>query len=158
MGEYFRDNGRHALIIYDDLSKQADRLSPDVAAAAPSARAQAYPGDVFYLQAACWSAPQNSTRTRQRLADRAADHRNAGERRLGLYPDQRHLDHRRPDLPGNESVQSGIRPAVNVGISVSRVGRAQIKAMKQVAGTLKGELAQYREMAAFAKFGSDLDE
>jgi F-type H+/Na+-transporting ATPase subunit alpha len=97
-------------------------------------------------------------RTGRRVADGPPDHRDAGRRRVGLHPDQRHLDHRRTDLPGARPLLSGVRPAVNVGISVSRVGgAAQIKAMKKVAGRLRLDLAQYRELAAFAQFGSDLD-
>ena len=120
---------------------------------------EAYPGDVFYLHSRLLErAAKLNEDNGAGLADRAAGHRDPGERRFGLYPDQRDFDHRRPDLPRDRPVLSRHPPGVNVGLSVSRVGSAaQIKAMKQVAGKIKGELAQYREMAAFAQFGSDLD-
>lgn len=158
-GEYFRDNGMHALIIYDDLSKHAVAYRQiSLLLRRPPGR-EAYPGDVFYLHS--------------RLLERAAkmsDQKGAGS--LTALPI---IETQAGDvsayIPTNvisitdgqiflesELFYKGIRPAVNVGISVSRVGSAaQIKAMKQVAGTMKLELAQYREMAAFAQFGSDLD-
>eukprot|EP00951_Prasinocladus_malaysianus_P049646 scaffold672030_cov703-Prasinocladus_malaysianus.AAC.1 len=131
MGEYFRDNGMHALIIYDDLSKQSVAYRQmSLLLRRPPGR-EAFPGDVFYLHS--------------RLLERAAkmsDETGAGSLTA---------------LPVIET-QAGVRPAINVGLSVSRVGSAaQVKAMKQVAGTMKLELAQYREVAAFAQFGSDLD-
>jgi F-type H+-transporting ATPase subunit alpha len=159
MGEYFRDNGQHALIIYDDLSKQAVAYRQlSLLLRRPPGR-EAYPGDVFYLHS--------------RLLERAAkisDARGGGS--LTALPV---IETQAGDvsayIPTNvisitdgqifldtDLFYSGVRPAVNVGISVSRVGgSAQIKAMRQVAGTLKLDLAQYREMAAFAQFGSDLD-
>jgi F-type H+/Na+-transporting ATPase subunit alpha len=159
MGEYFRDNGQHALIGYDDLSKQAVAYRQmSLLLRRPPGR-EAYPGDVFYLHS--------------RLLERAAklsDERGAGS--LTALPV---IETQGNDvsafIPTNvisitdgqifletDLFYQGIRPAVNVGLSVSRVGSsAQIKAMKQVAGSIKGELAQYREMAAFAQFGSDLD-
>ncbi len=159
MGEYFRDNGMHALIIYDDLSKQAVAYRQmSLLLRRPPGR-EAYPGDVFYLHS--------------RLLERAAklnDDYGAGS--LTALPV---IETQAGDvsayIPTNvisitdgqifletELFYQGIRPAINVGISVSRVGSAaQIKAMKQVAGRIKLELAQYREMAAFAQFGSDLD-
>ena len=159
MGEYFRDNGQHALIGYDDLSKQAvSYRQMSLLLRRPPGR-EAYPGDVFYLHS--------------RLLERAAklsDERGAGS--LTALPV---IETQGNDvsafIPTNvisitdgqifletDLFFQGIRPAVNVGLSVSRVGSsAQIKAMKQVAGSIKGELAQYREMAAFAQFGSDLD-
>ncbi|MBU6373913.1 MAG: F0F1 ATP synthase subunit alpha [Alphaproteobacteria bacterium] len=159
MGEYFRDNGMHALIIYDDLSKQAVAYRQmSLLLRRPPGR-EAYPGDVFYLHS--------------RLLERAAklnDENGAGS--LTALPIiETQANDVSAYIPTNvisitdgqifletDLFFSGIRPAVNVGISVSRVGSsAQIKAMKQVAGAIKGELAQYREMAAFAKFGSDLD-
>ncbi len=138
MGEYFRDNGKHALCIYDDLSKHAAAYREiSLLLRRPPGR-EAYPGDVFYLHTRLLErAAKLTDKNGGGIADRAADHRDAGRRRLGLHPDQRHLDHRRPDLP-REPISStpGIRPAINVGISVTRVGgTAQIKAMKQVAGT-----------------------
>ncbi|MBM3581097.1 MAG: F0F1 ATP synthase subunit alpha [Alphaproteobacteria bacterium] len=159
MGEYFRDNGMHAVIFYDDLSKQAVAYRQmSLLLRRPPGR-EAYPGDVFYLHS--------------RLLERAAkmnDGHGAGS--LTALPV---IETQAGDvsayIPTNvisitdgqifletELFYKGIRPAVNVGLSVSRVGSAaQIKAMKQVAGTIKLELAQYREMAAFAQFASDLD-
>ncbi|MBC7770101.1 MAG: F0F1 ATP synthase subunit alpha [Phycisphaerales bacterium] len=159
MGEYFRDNGMHALIIYDDLSKQAVAYRQmSLLLRRPPGR-EAYPGDVFYLHS--------------RLLERAAKlNEDNGSGSLTALPIiETQANDVSAYIPTNvisitdgqifletELFFQGIRPALNVGISVSRVGgNAQIKAMKQVAGPLKGELAQYREMAAFAKFGSDLD-
>ncbi len=159
MGEYFRDNGMHALIIYDDLSKQAVAYRQmSLLLRRPPGR-EAYPGDVFYLHS--------------RLLERAAklNEDNKGGSLTALPIIETQANDVSAYIPTNvisitdgqifletDLFYQGIRPALNVGISVSRVGgNAQIKAMKQVAGPLKGELAQYREMAAFAKFGSDLD-
>lgn len=159
IGEYFRDNGKHALIIYDDLSKQAVAYRQmSLLLRRPPGR-EAYPGDVFYLHS--------------RLLERAAKmHAKYGGGSLTALPV---IETQAGDvsayIPTNvisitdgqifletELFYKGIRPAINVGLSVSRVGSAaQIKAMKQVAGSLKLELAQYREVAAFAQFGSDLD-
>ncbi|MBN9257737.1 MULTISPECIES: F0F1 ATP synthase subunit alpha [unclassified Mesorhizobium] len=159
MGEYFRDNGMHALISYDDLSKQAVAYRQmSLLLRRPPGR-EAYPGDVFYLHS--------------RLLERAAklndDLGNGSLTALPIIETQANdvsayiptnvisITDGQIFLETNLFFQ-GIRPAVNVGLSVSRVGSsAQIKAMKQVAGSIKGELAQYREMAAFAQFGSDLD-
>ncbi|KQQ34227.1 ATP synthase subunit alpha [Rhizobium sp. Leaf306] len=159
MGEYFRDNGQHALIAYDDLSKQAVAYRQmSLLLRRPPGR-EAYPGDVFYLHS--------------RLLERAA--KLSDERGSGSLTALPVIETQGNDvsafIPTNvisitdgqifletDLFYQGIRPAVNVGLSVSRVGSAaQIKAMKQVAGSIKGELAQYREMAAFAQFGSDLD-
>ena len=159
MGEYFRDNGMHALIIYDDLSKQAVAYRQmSLLLRRPPGR-EAYPGDVFYLHS--------------RLLERAAkmnDEHGAGS--LTALPIiETQANDVSAYIPTNvisitdgqifletDLFYQGIRPAVNVGLSVSRVGSAaQTKAMKKVAGKIKGELAQYREMAAFAQFGSDLD-
>merc|ERR1711971_1191240 len=140
MGEYFRDNGMHALIIYDDLSKQAVAYRQmSLLLRRPPGR-EAYPGDVFYLHS--------------RLLERAAKmNETLGGGSLTALPvidGQIFLE--------TELFFKGIRPAINVGLSVSRVGSAaQTKSMKQVAGSMKLELAQYREVAAFAQFGSDLD-
>ncbi|HVZ69935.1 MAG TPA: F0F1 ATP synthase subunit alpha [Rhizomicrobium sp.] len=159
MGEYFRDNGMHALIIYDDLSKQAVAYRQmSLLLRRPPGR-EAYPGDVFYLHS--------------RLLERAAklNEENGGGSLTALPIIETQANDVSAYIPTNvisitdgqifletDLFYQGIRPAVNVGISVSRVGSsAQIKAMKTVAGPIKGELAQYREMAAFAKFGSDLD-
>src|SRR5215218_280688 len=159
MGEYFRDNGMHAVIVYDDLSKQAVAYRQmSLLLRRPPGR-EAYPGDVFYLHS--------------RLLERAAKMNDAlGAGSLTALPV---IETQAGDvsayIPTNvilitdgqifletELFFRGIRPAVNVGLSVSRVGSAaQTKAMKKVAGKIKGELAQYREMAAFAQFGSDLD-
>jgi len=160
MGEYFRDNGRHALCIYDDLSKHAVAYRQlSLLLRRPPGR-EAYPGDIFYLHS--------------RLLERAAklsDELGGGS--LTALPI---IETQAGDvsayIPTNvisitdgqiyletDLFYSGVRPAINVGLSVSRVGgNAQIKAMKQVAGTLRLDLAQYREMAAFAQFGSDLDK
>ena len=159
MGEWFRDNGMHALIIYDDLSKQAVAYRQmSLLLRRPPGR-EAYPGDVFYLHS--------------RLLERAAklNEDNGGGSLTALPIIETQANDVSAYIPTNvisitdgqifletDLFYQGIRPAVNVGISVSRVGSsAQIKAMKTVAGPIKGELAQYREMAAFAKFGSDLD-
>ena len=160
IGEYFRDNGKHALIIYDDLSKHAAAYRQlSLLLRRPPGR-EAYPGDVFYLHS--------------RLLERAAklsDDRGGGS--LTALPI---IETQAGDLSayiptnvisitdgqiylGADLFYSGIRPAINVGLSVSRVGgSAQIKGMKQVAGTLRLDLAQYREMAAFAQFGAELDK
>ena len=159
MGEYFRDNGMHALIIYDDLSKHAvSYRQMSLLLRRPPGR-EAYPGDVFYLHS--------------RLLERAAkmNEDNGGGSLTALPVIETQAGDVAAYIPTNvisitdgqifletELFYQGIRPAINVGLSVSRVGSAaQIKAMKQVAGTIKLELAQYREMAAFAQFGSDLD-
>jgi F-type H+-transporting ATPase subunit alpha len=159
MGEYFRDNGMHAVIAYDDLSKQAVAYRQmSLLLRRPPGR-EAYPGDVFYLHS--------------RLLERAAKLGDAaGKGSLTALPViETQANDVSAYIPTNvisitdgqifletDLFFSGIRPAVNVGLSVSRVGSsAQTKAMKQVAGKIKGELAQYREMAAFAQFGSDLD-
>ncbi len=159
MGEFFRDNGKHALIIYDDLSKQAVAYRQlSLLLRRPPGR-EAFPGDVFYLHS--------------RLLERAAKLSDAeGAGSLTALPI---IETQAGDvsayIPTNvisitdgqifletDLFYSGVRPAINVGLSVSRVGgSAQVKAMKQVAGTLRLALAQYREMAAFAQFGSDLD-
>jgi F-type H+-transporting ATPase subunit alpha len=159
MGEYFRDNGMHAVIAYDDLSKQAVAYRQmSLLLRRPPGR-EAYPGDVFYLHS--------------RLLERAAklnDDNGAGSL-TALPVIETQANDVSAYIPTNvisitdgqifletDLFYQGIRPAVNVGLSVSRVGSsAQTKAMKQVAGKIKGELAQYREMAAFAQFGSDLD-
>jgi F-type H+-transporting ATPase subunit alpha len=160
MGEYFRDRGKHALCIYDDLSKHAVAYREiSLLLRRPPGR-EAYPGDVFYLHS--------------RLLERAAKlNKEGGGGSLTALPI---IETQASDvsayIPTNvisitdgqiyletDLFNSGIRPAVNAGISVSRVGgNAQIKAMKQVAGTLRLEMAQYRELAAFAQFGSDLDK
>ena len=159
MGEFFRDNGMHALIIYDDLSKQAVAYRQmSLLLRRPPGR-EAYPGDVFYLHS--------------RLLERAAKlNKDNGAGSLTALPIiETQANDVSAYIPTNvisitdgqifletDLFYQGIRPAVNVGLSVSRVGSAaQTKAMKKVAGKIKGELAQYREMAAFAQFGSDLD-
>ena len=159
MGEYFRDNGMHAVIVYDDLSKQAVAYRQmSLLLRRPPGR-EAYPGDVFYLHS--------------RLLERAAkmnDNHGAGSL-TALPVIETQANDVSAYIPTNvisitdgqifletDLFYQGIRPAVNVGLSVSRVGAAaQTRAMKKVAGRVKGELAQYREMAAFAQFGSDLD-
>ncbi len=160
MGEFFRDNGKHALVIYDDLSKQAAAYRElSLLLRRPPGR-EAYPGDVFYLHS--------------RLLERASKlSEDLGGGSLTALPI---IETQQGDvsayIPTNvisitdgqiylESnlFNAGVRPAINVGISVSRVGgNAQIKAMKKVAGSLRTDLAQYRELEAFSKFGSDLDK
>ena len=160
MGEFFRDNGQHALIVYDDLSKQAVAYRQmSLVLRRPPGR-EAFPGDVFYLHS--------------RLLERASKlSEDLGSGSLTALPI---IETQEGDvsayIPTNvisitdgqiyletNLFNSGIRPAIDVGLSVSRVGgNAQIKAMKKVAGTLRLDLAQYRELEAFAKFGSDLDK
>ncbi|HEY6418535.1 MAG TPA: F0F1 ATP synthase subunit alpha [Candidatus Binataceae bacterium] len=159
MGEYFRDNGRHALLVYDDLSKQAQAYRQlSLLLRRPPGR-EAYPGDIFYLHS--------------RLLERAA--KMSDEMGGGSLTALPIIETQEGDvssyIPTNvisitdgqiildkDMFNSNIRPAVNVGLSVSRVGfSATVRAMRQVGGTLKSDLAQYREMAAFAQFGSDLD-
>uniref|UniRef100_UPI0037484E97 F0F1 ATP synthase subunit alpha n=1 Tax=uncultured Sphingomonas sp. TaxID=158754 RepID=UPI0037484E97 len=159
MGEYFRDNGMHAVIVYDDLSKQAVAYRQmSLLLRRPPGR-EAYPGDVFYLHS--------------RLLERAAkmSDENGGGSLTALPIIETQAGDVSAYIPTNvisitdgqifletDLFNAGIRPAINVGLSVSRVGSAaQTKAMKKVAGSIKLELAQYREMAAFAQFGSDLD-
>ena len=159
MGEYFRDNGMHALIVYDDLSKQAVAYRQmSLLLRRPPGR-EAYPGDVFYLH----------SRLLERAAKMNADHGGGSLTALPVIETQ--AGDVSAYIPTNvisitdgqifletELFYQGIRPAINVGLSVSRVGSAaQIKAMRQVSGGIKLDLAQYREMAAFAQFGSDLD-
>ena len=159
MGEYFRDNGMHSLIIYDDLTKQAVAYRQmSLLLRRPPGR-EAFPGDVFYLH----------SRLLERAAKMSDDHGAGSLTALPVIETQ--ANDVSAYIPTNvisitdgqifletELFFQGIRPALNVGLSVSRVGSsAQIKAMKQVAGSIKLELAQFREMAAFAQFGSDLD-
>jgi len=160
MGEYFRDNGKHALVIYDDLSKHAASYREiSLLLRRPPGR-EAYPGDVFYLHS--------------RLLERAAkmSDKKGGGSLTALPIIETQAGDVAAYIPTNvisitdgqiyletDLFNQGVRPAVNVGLSVSRVGgSAQIKAMRQVAGSLKLELAQFRELAAFAQFGSDLDK
>ena len=160
MGQHWMENGEHALIVYDDLSKQAEAYRQiSLLLRRPPGR-EAYPGDVFYLHSRLLErAAKLSDERRRRVADRAADHRDEGRRRVGLHPDQRDLDHRRADLPRDRPLLLR-RPAGDqrrhLGVAGRR--RAQIKAMKTVAGTLKIDLAQFRELEAFATFGSELDK
>jgi F-type H+-transporting ATPase subunit alpha len=159
MGEYFRDNGMHSLVVYDDLSKQAVAYRQmSLLLRRPPGR-EAYPGDVFYLHS--------------RLLERAAklNEANGSGSMTALPIIETQAGDVSAYIPTNvisitdgqifletELFNQGIRPAINVGLSVSRVGSAaQTKAMKKVSGSMKLELAQYREMAAFAQFGSDLD-
>jgi F-type H+-transporting ATPase subunit alpha len=160
MGEFFRDSGRHALCIYDDLSKHAASYREiSLLLRRPPGR-EAYPGDVFYLHS--------------RLLERAAklNNKGGGGSLTALPIIETQAGDVSAYIPTNvisitdgqiyletDLFNSGIRPAANAGLSVSRVGgSAQIKAMRQVAGTLRLDLAQYRELAAFAQFGSDLDK
>jgi F-type H+-transporting ATPase subunit alpha len=159
MGEYFRDNGMHAVIVYDDLSKQAVAYRQmSLLLRRPPGR-EAYPGDVFYLH----------SRLLERAAKMNDENGNGSLTALPIIETQ--AGDVSAYIPTNvisitdgqifletDLFYQGIRPAINVGLSVCRVGSAaQTKAMKKVAGSIKLELAQYREMAAFAQFGSDLD-
>ena len=160
MGEYFRDNGMHGLVIYDDLTKQATAYRQmSLLLRRPPGR-EAYPGDVFYLHS--------------RLLERAAKMNDSegGGSLTALPVIETQASDVSAYIPTNvisitdgqifletDLFYQGVRPAISVGLSVSRVGSAaQVKAMKQVAGTVKLELAQFRELAAFAQFGSDLDD
>jgi F-type H+-transporting ATPase subunit alpha len=160
MGEYYRDNGQHALIIYDDLSKQAVAYRQlSLLLRRPPGR-EAFPGDVFYLH----------SRLLERAAKMGETHGGGSLTALPVIETQ--AGDVSAYIPTNvisitdgqiflstDLFYSGVRPAVNVGLSVSRVGgNAQVKAMKQVAGTLRLDLAQFRELEAFAQFGSDLDK
>ena len=159
MGEFFRDNGMHAVIVYDDLSKQAVAYRQmSLLLRRPPGR-EAYPGDVFYLHSRLLerAAKMNDANGAGSLTALPIIETQAGDVSAYIPTNVISITDGQIFLETNLFFQ-GIRPAVNVGISVSRVGgNAQIKAMKQVAGSLKGELSQYREMAAFAQFGSDLD-
>lgn len=159
MGEYFRDNGMHAVIAYDDLSKQAVAYRQmSLLLRRPPGR-EAYPGDVFYLHSRLLerAAKLNDTQGAGSLTALPVIETQANDVSAYIPTNVISITDGQIFLETNLFFQ-GIRPAVNVGLSVSRVGSsAQIKAMKQVAGSIKGELAQYREMAAFAQFGSDLD-
>ncbi len=159
MGEFFRDNGMHAVIVYDDLSKQAVAYRQmSLLLRRPPGR-EAYPGDVFYLHSRLLerAAKMNSDNGSGSLTALPIIETQAGDVSAYIPTNVISITDGQIFLESDLFYQ-GIRPAVNVGISVSRVGSsAQTKAMKKVAGTIKGELAQYREMAAFAKFGSDLD-
>ena len=160
IGEYFRDNGKHALVIYDDLSKHATAYREiSLLLRRPPGR-EAYPGDVFYLHSRLLerSAKLSDARGGGSLTALPIIETQAGDvsayiptNVISITDGQIYLE--------TDLFNSGVRPAVNVGLSVSRVGgAAQIKAMRQVAGTLKLDLAQYRELAAFSQFGSDLDK
>ncbi|XP_075441616.1 ATP synthase F(1) complex subunit alpha, mitochondrial [Ascaphus truei] len=159
MGEYFRDNGKHALIIYDDLSKQAVAYRQmSLLLRRPPGR-EAYPGDVFYLHSRLLerAAKMNDTFGGGSLTALPVIETQAGDVSAYIPTNVISITDGQIFLE-TELFYKGIRPAINVGLSVSRVGSAaQTKAMKQVAGTMKLELAQYREVAAFAQFGSDLD-
>ncbi|XP_016160060.1 PREDICTED: ATP synthase subunit alpha, mitochondrial [Ficedula albicollis] len=159
MGEYFRDNGKHALIIYDDLSKQAVAYRQmSLLLRRPPGR-EAYPGDVFYLHSRLLerAAKMNDTFGGGSLTALPVIETQAGDVSAYIPTNVISITDGQIFLE-TELFYKGIRPAINVGLSVSRVGSAaQTRAMKQVAGTMKLELAQYREVAAFAQFGSDLD-
>jgi len=159
MGEYFRDNGMHAVIGYDDLSKQAVAYRQmSLLLRRPPGR-EAYPGDVFFLHSRLLerAAKLNDDNGKGSLTALPVIETQANDVSAYIPTNVISITDGQIFLETNLFFQ-GIRPAVNVGLSVSRVGSAaQVKAMKQVAGSIKGELAQYREMAAFAQFGSDLD-
>jgi hypothetical protein len=159
IGQYWMYNGEHALVMFDDLSKQAVAYREiSLLLRRPPGR-EAYPGDVFYLHSRLLErCAKLSDELGGGLAHRSAGHRDQGQRHLGLHPDQRDLDHRRSGVPRDRPVLSGCPPRHERRQSVSRVGgNAQIKAMKKIAGPLRLNLAQFRELAAFAEFGSELD-
>jgi len=160
MGEHFRDNGGHALVVYDDLSKHAVAYRQlSLLLRRPPGR-EAYPGDVFYLHSRLLErgAKMSDARGGGSLTALPIIETQAGDVSAYIPTNVISITDGQIFLE-SDLFYSGVRPAINVGISVSRVGgNAQIKAMKQVAGTLRLELAQYREMAAFAQFGSDLDQ
>src|ERR1700704_4297263 len=160
MGEYFRDNGRHALTIYDDLSKQAAAYREiSLLLRRPPGR-EAYPGDVFYLHSRLLerAAKLSDLKGGGSLTSLPIIETQAGDISAYIPTNVISITDGQIFLEG-DLFNAGIRPAINVGNSVSRVGgAAQIKAMKQVAGSLRLDLAQYRELAAFAQFGSDLDK
>jgi F-type H+-transporting ATPase subunit alpha len=160
MGEHFRDNGGHALLVYDDLSKHAVAYRQlSLLLRRPPGR-EAYPGDVFYLHSRLLErgAKMSDARGGGSLTALPIIETQAGDVSAYIPTNVISITDGQIFLE-SDLFYSGVRPAINVGISVSRVGgNAQIKAMKQVAGTLRLELAQYREMAAFAQFGSDLDQ
>ena len=159
IGEFFRDNGKHALIIFDDLSKQAVAYRQmSLLLRRPPGR-EAYPGDVFYLHSRLLerAAKMNETQGGGSLTALPVIETQAGDVSAYIPTNVISITDGQIFLE-TELFYKGIRPAINVGLSVSRVGSAaQIKAMKQVSGTMKLDLAQYREVAAFAQFGSDLD-
>jgi F-type H+-transporting ATPase subunit alpha len=159
MGEYFRDNGQHALCVYDDLSKQATAYRQmSLLLRRPPGR-EAYPGDVFYLHSRLLerAAKMSDARGGGSLTALPIIETQAGDVSAYIPTNVISITDGQIFLEG-DLFNQGVRPAVNVGISVSRVGgSAQIKAMKEVAGTLRLDLASYRELAAFAQFGSDLD-
>jgi F-type H+-transporting ATPase subunit alpha len=160
MGEYFRDRGKHALVIYDDLSKHAAAYREiSLLLRRPPGR-EAYPGDVFYLHSRLLerAAKMNEQKLGGSLTALPIIETQAGDISAYIPTNVISITDGQIFLEG-DLFHAGIRPAVNVGNSVSRVGgNAQIKAIRQVAGTLRLELAQYRELAAFAQFGSDLDK
>jgi F-type H+-transporting ATPase subunit alpha len=159
MGEYIRDNGGHALLVYDDLSKHAVAYRQlSLLLRRPPGR-EAYPGDVFYLHSRLLerAAKLNDSRGGGSLTALPIIETQAGDVSAYIPTNVISITDGQIFLE-SDLFYSGVRPAINVGISVSRVGgNAQIKAMKQIAGSLRLDLAQYREMAAFAQFGSDLD-
>jgi F-type H+-transporting ATPase subunit alpha len=159
MGEYFRDNGKHALVIFDDLSKQAVAYRQmSLLLRRPPGR-EAYPGDVFYLHSRLLerAAKLNKTQGGGSLTALPVIETQAGDVSAYIPTNVISITDGQIFLE-TELFYKGIQPAINVGLSVSRVGSAaQMKAMKQVSSTMKLDLAKYREVAAFAQFGSDLD-
>src|SRR4029077_14479523 len=159
-GEFFRDKGKHVLVVYDDLTKQAQAYRQlSLLLRRPPGR-EAYPGDVFYLHSRLLerAAKLSDKLGGGSLTALAIVATQAGDVSAYIPSNVISITDGQIYL-GSDLFYSGIRPAINVGLSVSRVGgSAQIKTMKQVAGTLRLDLAQYREMAAFAQFGSELDK
>merc|ERR1712025_484934 len=159
IGEWFRDNGKHSLVIYDDLSKQAVAYRQmSLLLRRPPGR-EAYPGDVFYLHSRLLerAAKMNKTHGGGSMTALPIIETQGGDVSAYIPPNVISITDGQIFLE-TDLFYKGIRPAINVGLSVSRVGSAaQVKAMKQVAGSMKGELVQYKELASFAQFASDLD-
>ena len=160
MGEHFLYNGQHALVMYDDLSKHADAYRQmSLLVRRPPGR-EAYPGDVFYLHSRLLErAVKLSDELGGGLAHGAACDRDAGGRRVGLHPDERHLDHRRPDLPASRtsSTRASVRRSTPASRCRASAATPRSAAMKKVAGRLRLDLAAYRELEAFSQFASELD-
>ena len=156
MGEYFLEGGQHSLCIYDDFQHADAYRQMSLLLRRPPGR-EAFPGDVFYLHS---RSSERACKLSDELMGRfhgAADHRDAGRRRGRVHPDERHLDHGRADLPREQALLGGAPGAERRHLGQPVGGNAQLRAMRKVAGRLKLELAQYRDLEAFAQFGSELD-
>jgi F-type H+-transporting ATPase subunit alpha len=158
IGQHWMENGEHALIVYDDLSKQAEAYRQvSLLLRRPPGR-EAYPGDVFYLHSRLLERAAKLSDERRRLAHRPAGHRDQGRRRVGVHPHQRDLDHRRSGVPAGQPVQVRCAPGRRRGhLGVPRGWCGADQGHEERVGTLKLDLAQFRELEAFATFGSELD-